>query len=275
MELVKPLPLYLDGHAHYTLTSYGPASIVLDRLQTSDEDVELALQATVMRMGGHPGDVNDAWVRKTFSGLHGVDELRTLIKRQIADSDEQVLEEQKTEKCIVELTKRLVQSVPQRDINAIRESLVGALCLDLKEQNLTLDQFRIQSGMTETEMQIMFDEEARQAAEQEAALDALVDHYRLNISDEELASLIAGDANLSASDIDGMLRELKTNNQYNDARSFALRNLALRMFMDEARYTYRIETKEEAEQRRAQMRRELQIAADIPTKKEYPHLKLV
>ncbi len=275
MELVKPLPLYLDGRAHYTLTSYGPVSVVLDRLQTSDEDVELALQATVIRMGGHPGDVNDAWVRKTLSGLHGVDELRSLIKRQIEDSDERVIEEQKAEKCIVELTKRLVQSVPQRDINAIRESIVGALCLDLKEQDLTLDQFRIQSGMTETELQVMFDEEARQTAEQEAALDALVDHYRLDISDEELASIVADDANLSASDVDGMLRELKTNNQYNDARAFALRNLALRMFMDEARYTYRIETKEEAEERRAEMRRELRIAADIPAKKEYPHLKLV
>ena len=254
MELVKPEPLVIGGRAHYTLTSYDTVSIELDVAATSEQDVELALQMTVTQMGGGPAELrSDAWVRENFEGLHNAAELRELIRQELMAMNAQVAEQQKAQKCADALAQRLMQAVPQADVARAQQMLAQNFQMGLQEQGATEAEFLAQAGMRSSDLQAMFAEQAKQAVEQEAAIDAWIDHFRLQISDDELPQYLG----IPEEDSTEFMSQLRLSGQMGDARQYALRNKAMGTVIAEASCTYRHETPAQAQVRTQETRRVL------------------
>ncbi len=277
MELVKPEPLIISGRAHYTLTSYDPVSIVIDVASTTDEDVELAVQMSVMQLGGGPAELADeAWIRENFEGLHNASELRELVRQELMAMNGQAAEQQKVQKCAKELAKRLVQAVPQSSVARARQMVEQSFAMGLQEQGVTENEFMIQTGMRTSDLQAMFATQAKDVAEQEAAIDAWIEHRNLQISDEEIPQYAGMPP---TEDTTKLLYDLHRSGQYESARTFALRNKGMSIVMAEASCTYRHETPAQAQKRAAQTRRtlEAQMQAQAQRRKanSRSHLKLV
>ena len=278
MELVKPEPLVIGGRAHYTLTSYEPVSIELDVAATSEQDVELALQMTVTQMGGGPAELrSDAWVRENFEGLHNGAELRELIRQELMAMNAQVAEQQKAQRCADALARRLMQAVPQADVARAQQVLAQTFQMGLQEQGATEAEFLAQAGMRPSDLQAMFAEQAREAAEQEAAIDAWIDHFRLQISDEELPQYLGIPEEEDPAEF---MSQLRLSGQMEDARQYALRNKAMDTVIAEASCTYRHETPAQAQARSLEARRMLEAQMQVQQNKDgrdndHPRLTLV
>ena len=278
MELVKPEPLIIGGRAHYTLTSYDPVSIEVDVASTLDADVELALRMSVTQMGGGPAELaNDAWIRQNFEGLHNATELREYIRQELQAMNGQAAEQQKAQKCAEALAKRLVQAVPQAEVAQAERMMAESFALELQEQGISQAQFLAQSGLRASDLELMFAEQAKDAAEQQAAIDAWIEHRKLQVSDDELPFFVGMPQD---HDPKALVSELRMSGQLEAARQLALRNKAIGIVVAEASCTYRHETPAEAQARNAQLRQ----ALDAQTRSEqdraskpnaHPHLKLV
>lgn len=278
MELVKPEPLIIGGRAHYTLTSYDPVSIEVNVSTTSPQDVEMALQVTITQMGGGPAELqNDAWIRENFEGLHNASELRELIRQELTAMNAEVAERQKVQKCAEALASRLVQAVPRSAVIRAEKALAESFALGLQEQGATEADFLAQTGMRTSDLQAMFAAQAKDAAEQEAAIDAWIEHRKLEISDEELPRYIGVPEEEDATEI---LNQLRRSGQMAEARQLALRNKAMGIVVAEASCTYRHETPEQAlaRSRAAQRTLDAQMQAQQQKKKrgdDRPRLTLV
>ena len=281
MELVKPEPLVIGGRAHYTLTSYDPVSIDVDVPYTTEEDVEYALQVTVAQAGGGPAQLNDdAWMREQFEDVSGVDEMRALVRDEVRAMHAHMAEEQKAARCASALAKRLEQRVPQEHIDRVRASLVQSFAMSLRADGMSQEDYLTQSGMRPADIEAMFKEQAKATAEHEAAIDAWIEHRRLQVSDDEIPRLVG----VEPDDVEEFVAELKRRSPYEiqQIRELALRNKAMVIVVAECRCTYHHETATEASARVARMRAMLQEfskgvqdaeAREQPT--QHPHLKLV
>ncbi len=278
MELVKPEPLIIGGRPHYTLTSYDPVSIEVDVASTSDADVELALQMTVTQMGGGPAELNnEAWIRENFEGLHNAAELRELVRQELTAMNAQAAEQQKTQKCAQALASRLMQSVLNTSVIQMQQAVAESFAYSMQEQGITEAQFLARSGMRKSDLQAMLAAQAKDAAEQEAAISAWLDHRKLQMSDDELPEYLGLP---SMDDPRKMMQSLRSSGQLEAAREFALRNKALEIIVAEASCTYRHETPAEAQARTAKVRASLTAQLQAQRQKpnasrERPKLKLV
>ena len=256
MELVKPDPLIIGGKAHYTLTSYEPVSVEVEVHNVSEEDVDLALVATIMQAGGSPDDLfNDIWVHKTFPEVLDGNELRAVIREQVLALSAQMAEEQKAAKCADALAQRLVQRVPQGEVARVRSSVAQAFAMSLKQDGLTESEFLQQSGMRHADIELMLDQQAQSAAEREAAVSAWAEYHKLQVSDDELTELLGVPDEQKAE----MLGEARRVGQLEHLREAAIQSKAMGMIMSECHCTY---VHESAKPRQN----------DTP---EHPHLKLV
>ena len=269
MELVKPEPLIIGGRAHYTLTSYDPVSIEVYVATTSPQDVEMALQMTVMQMGGGPAELqSDAWIRENFEGLHNAAELRELIRQELSAMNAEVAERQKVQKCAEALAKRLVQSVPRSSVMRAEKALAESFAMGLQEQGATEADFLAQTGMRTSDLQAMFAAQAKDAAEQEAAIDAWIEHRKLEVSDDELPRYIGMPEEEDATQI---LEQLRLSGQMAEARQLALRNKAMGIVVAEASCTYRHETPAEAQARSREAQRTLDAQMQAQQKNKGNH----
>ncbi len=276
MELVKPEPLILDGRAHYTLTSYDPVSVEVEVPRTTDDDVELAVQATVMQAGGGPAELyNDTWIRKQFEGVSDARGLRDAVREQLAAMQAHVVEEQKAGKCAEELAKRLVQRVPTARVAQLRASVVQSFAASLAQDGLTEAQFLAHTGMRKADLETMFDREAQTSAEHEAAIDAWASHRRLQVAEDEIAGLLG----LTPEDASELIEQARRVGQQDQIRQAALRSKAMGLIVAECNCTYRHETAEEAAARVEQMRQERQAFMRAMEQEDSeppaPQLKLV
>lgn len=253
MELVKPDPLIIGGHAHYTLTSYEPVSVEVVVPGVRDEDVELALAATVAQAGGTPDDLNnDIWIHKTFPEVVDADDLRDIMREQLLAMHAQMAEEQKAAKCAEALVARLVQRVPQGEIARMRSAITQAFAMSLAQDGLSEAEFLQQAGMRHADLEMMFDQQAQATAEREAALGAWSEHYLLQASDDDLVQML----DVPEDQREVFLDQAHRAGQIEQLRQAVLQDKALRMVMSECNCSYVHEQ-----------------AAPMPD--EHPHLKLV
>ena len=235
MELVKPEPLVIGGKAHYTLTSYGPVSVEVEVPNVSEEDVDLALAATVAQAGGTPEDLyNDIWVHKTFPEVLDGNELRAVIREQMLAMQAQITEEQKAAKCADALAQRLVQRVPQGEVAPVRSSITQAFAMSLKQDGLTESEFLQQTGMRHADVELMFDQQAQATAEREAAIGAWAEYHKLQVTEDELAELLGIPEDQRAE----MLNQARRVGQIEHLRDAAVQNKAMGMILSECNCTY-------------------------------------
>lgn len=284
MELVKPEPLIIGGRAQYTLTSYEPVVIEVDVPYTTEEDIEYALQIMVMQEGGSPANMHDdAWIREHFEGIEGLDELRVVMGEQVRGLNAQMAEQQKAAKCMEVLAGRLVQRVPRAQVAQARTALVQNLAMSLRQDGLSEADFLAQTGMSHHDLEAMFDQQAEEAAQEEAAIDAWIASRKLVVNDDELPRLLG----LPVADVEKTLADARAAGGLASLRQAALRAKALETIVAECRCTYHHETPAEAHVRVAHMRaeqeeilREMGAAPGSPSSQDgsagsRSHLKLV
>lgn len=254
MELVKPEPLVIGGRAHYTLTSYEPVSIEIEAHRITDEDVSSAMQFAIMQAGGGPERLNDdAWVRDKFEGIaRSSSELRTVVRAQLEETNELMMEEQKIGACANALANRLVQRVPRDQIERTREFVAQSFYMSLAQEDMTEAEFLSSSGMSAKDLQLMLDEQAKTTAEHEAAISAWAEHFNLQVNDDEVSDFLGvppSEKDRFANDYTAIPMAKK-----DELRAMAVQNKAMASIVSECSCTY---------------------AYDTPSIDKRPHLKLV
>ena len=276
MELVKPDPLIMDGKAHYTLTSYDPVSVEVDVPRTTDEDVTYAMQVTILQAGGGPAQLfDDLWIREHL-GVANADELRAEVRNQLDAMNAHLVEEQKAARCADALASRLVQRVPEAQVQQTRQTLSQSFALSLTQNGTTAEEFFMQTGMRREEFEAMLDQQAQTSARHEAAIDAWATQRKITVSDEELPRYLGA----QAEDAEKLLREVSAHGQLEQARQAAVRNKAMETVVAECACTYRHQTPEEAAKRAASMRDEQRAMLHRMEQQRdgaegHPHLRLV
>ena len=254
MEIVKPEPLVIGGRAHYTLTSYEPVSVEVTVHDITDEDVEQAIRAAIIQMGGGPERLSDdAWIRDHFEGVHSASELRPAMREELEEMNEEIVDRQLATACAAALAERLTQSVASEQVAQVRQDIEQTFVMTLQQQGLSLDAFLAQTGGNKAQMDAMFDAQARETAAQEAAVDAWAEKNGIAVSDDEIPEVLG----IPQDQAKLMMDSLAAAGQLEKFRRTAVRSKAMNMILDECTCSF------------------VHDGDDSSGKGDHPHLKLV
>ncbi len=163
--------------------------------------------------------LTDEWVKRVMPTYNSVEELRKEIRtsyetQMLHQYDLQVMSIAQTA-----LAERLVEEVPDEAYDATAQSIEATLRNQLSQQGQSIEQFiEEQGGEQNYKIGIMM--QARQTLRCDYALDALFEHERLSITDEDIDSACA---DLNPMNPMAVRREMETS-----GRGFALREVAAR-----------------------------------------------
>lgn len=251
MPIQKPLPLMVGNKAYYSLTSYDPVEITVDVPYTTDEDIQYGLQMTVADLGGTMANLDDpSWVAEHFDGMTSKQQVMDAMRQQMTAMAAQVAEQQKLGKCVEVLASRLGQSIPPQHIDEAREALRMRFTQQLQAEGLTPDQFLKRSGTTSAQLEAMFNRQAHQMAEGDAALSAYAHEKKLKVSEEEYGRLLG----IPAEELQTVMDQARAAGQMDELREAALRSKAAQIVVAECSCTYNHESPEQARIRMAQYR---------------------
>jgi hypothetical protein len=251
-EPQKPQPLMLGDKAYYTLSSYDPVSIEVRVPYVCEEDIDMALSAVLMQTGASPEQLSDpAWLSEHFDGISNLNTLRDVIRSEITEMNARFAEQQKVGLAVGELTKRLEQSVPAMHVARYRQDVQMSFEQQIASEGMTVDQFLMRAGTTRSKLEAMFDQQAKQAAEGDAALDAYAREKKLTVSEDEFGQLLG----IPASEIDNVIAQVKAAGQLGAMKEAALHAKAAQTLAAECSCTYLHETEAEARVRVAQAQR--------------------
>ncbi len=251
MSIEKPLPLMVGDKAYYSLTSYDPVEIEVDVPYTSNEDIEYGLEMAVADAGGTLDDLdNSEWLAEHFDGITSKKDLYETLRREIAAMGTQAAEQQKLGKCIEALSERLCQSVPPQHLERAREAVRMRFTQQLQAEGLTPNQFLARSGATMAQLEDMFEQQARQMAEGDAALSAYAHEKKLKASEEEYARLLG----IAPDELQTVMDQARSVGQLDDLHEAALCAKAAQIVVAECSCTYNHETPEQARARVMQLR---------------------
>lgn len=115
----KPEPPFIDGHYHYTLSSYDPVEATLTIPHLTDEEVGYGIAGIVAERGWkEDGLPTDAWVAENVEGLGTLDELKQAVREELEQINARYVESTKGGLCAEELAKRVEQRVPRPSSSA-------------------------------------------------------------------------------------------------------------------------------------------------------------
>lgn len=258
MPIQKPLPLMVGDKAYYSLTSYDPVEITVDVPYTSDDDIELGLDMTLADMGGTRDNLADpAWVAEHFEGLESADQVREAMRQQVAVMNAQAAEEQKLGKCVEALAARLGQSIPPQHLEQAREAIRARFVQQIQADGMTPDQFMARTGTRPDQLEAMFERQAQQMCEGDAALSAYAHEKKLKVDEMEFGRLLG----MSPADAQSIIEQARAAGQYDELREAALRSKAAQIVVAECSCTYNHETPAQARARVAQYRQMQQMFA--------------
>ncbi len=251
MPIDKPLPLMVGDKAYYSLTSYDPVEVTVDVPYTSDEDVEIGVQMTLADLGGTADDLDDpAWVAAHFDGLTTADEVRAAVRQQVGALNDRFTEDQKLGKCVEALAARLCQSIPPQHLEQAKQAVQMRFTQQLQADGLSQSQFLARSGATPEQLEAMFERQAREMAESDAALSAYAHEKKLTVDEHEYARLLR----FPSAEAQGIIDQARATGQLDELHEAALRAKAAQIVVAECSCTYRHETAEQARERLAQYR---------------------
>ena len=259
MPIQKPLPLMVGNKAYYSLTSYDPVEISVDVPYTSDYDVDYALEVTVKELGGTLESLNDpAWLAEHFDGMNSAAQVRDAVRQQVSAMNAQIAEEQKLGKCVEALSSRLAQSIPPQHLEDAKNAIKMRFTQQLQAEGLTPDQFLMRSGTSVAQLEAMFERQAQQMAEGDAALSAFAHEKKLKVDEMEYGRLLG----LAPENLRQVMDQARAAGQLDDLHEAALRSKAAQIVVAECSCTYNHETPEAAEARIRQYRQMQQMFAE-------------
>lgn len=246
----KPEPLFIEGHYHFTLSSYDPVQITITVPHVSEREVEAELNGA-LRSRGHAGEdaPSDEWVAEHFEGIESLSALRDAIRTEQEHMNQAYSEFSKASLCATELAKRLEQSVPAQLVQAASDSLIQGYQQYTQQQGLPLEAVLSGMGMSPEEFQAMLANQAIELATQEAALDAFADEYAIVADESELPGVLEVSPTMAKQ----IIEDARAHNALDDLLRVAVRTKVRNILAAEAEVTYEHESAEDAEKRVEQM----------------------
>lgn len=272
----KPEPLFIDGHYHYTLSSYEPVEVTLTIPHLTDEEVGYGIAGIVAERGWNDDDLpTDAWIAENVEGINTLAELQQAVREELEQINARYVESTKAGLCAEELARRVEQRIPTESIERARDTVRQGFEMQAMQNGVDLAQLLAASGMSEHDFEHAVSEEAQALAEQDAALDAIVDEYAIYVDETELPGILG----MSPKDAKALIEETRKHGDYEDMMAFARRRRALESVIRDASFAEEHETAEQAARRVAEMRAQMQT--EVPDddadegKGEEPRFKLV
>lgn len=269
----KPEPLFIDGHYHYTLSSYEPVEVTLTIPHLTDEEVGCGIAGIVAERGWNDDDLpTDAWIAENVEGINTLAELQQAVREELEQINARYVESTKAGLCAEELARRVEQRIPAESIEHARDTVRQGFEMQAMQNGVDLAQLLAASGMSEHDFEHAVSEEAQALAEQDAALDAIVDEYAIYVDETELPGILG----MSPKDAKALIEETRRHGDYEDMMAFARRRRALESVIRDASFAEEHETAEQAARRVAEMRAQMQT--EVPGdegKGEEPRFKLV
>lgn len=272
----KPEPLFIDGHYHYTLSSYEPVEVTLTIPHLTDEEVGYGIAGIVAERGWNDDDLpTDAWLAENVEGINTLAELQQAVREELEQINARYVESTKAGLCAEELARRVEQRIPTESIERARDTVRQGFEMQAMQNGVDLARLLAASGMSEHDFEHAVSEEAQALAEQDAALDAIVDEYAIYVDETELPGILG----MSPKDAKALIEETRKHGDYEDMMAFARRRRALESVIRDASFAEEHETAEQAARRVAEMRAQMQT--EVPgddadeDKGEEPRFKLV
>lgn len=272
----KPEPLFIDGHYHYTLSSYKPVEVTLTIPHLTDEEVGYGIAGIVAERGWNDDDLpTDAWIAENVEGINTLAELQQAVREELEQINARYVESTKAGLCAEELARRVEQRIPTESIERARDTVRQGFEMQAMQNGVDLARLLATSGMSEHDFEHAVSEEAKALAEQDAALDAIVDEYAIYVDETELPGILG----MSPKDAKALIEETRKHGDYEDMMAFARRRRALESVIHDASFAEEHETAEQAARRVAEMRAQMQT--EVPGddadegKGEEPRFKLV
>lgn len=246
----KPEPLFIEGHYHFTLSSYDPVQITITVPHVSEREVEAELNGA-LRSRGHAGEEapSDKWVAEHFEGIESLSALRDAIRAEQERMNQAYSEFSKASLCATELAKRLEQSIPAQLVQTASDSLIQGYQQYTQQQGLPLEAVLSGMGMSPEEFQAMLANQAIELATQEAALDAFADEYAIVADESELPGVLEVSPTMAKQ----IIEDARAHNALDDLLRVAIRTKVRNILAAEAEVTYEHESAEDAEKRVEQM----------------------
>jgi len=246
----KPEPLFIEGHYHFTLSSYDPVQVTITVPHVSEREVEAELGGA-LRSRGHAGEdaPSDEWVAEHFEGIESLSALRDAIRSEQERMNQAYSEFSKASLCATELAKRLEQSVPAQFVQMASDSLIQGYQQYTQQQGLPLEAVLSGMGMSPEDFQAMLASQAIELATQEAALDAFADEYAIVADESELPGVLEVSPTMAKQ----IIEDARAHNALDDLLRVAVRTKVRNILAAEAEVTYEHESAEDAEKRVEQM----------------------
>lgn len=246
----KPEPLFIEGHYHFTLSSYDPVQVTITVPHISEREVEAELNGA-LRSRGHAGEdaPSDEWVAEHFEGIESLSALRDAIRSEQERMNQAYSEFSKASLCATELAKRLEQSVPAQLVQMASDSLIQGYQQYTQQQGLPLEAVLSGMGMSPEDFQAMLANQAIELATQEAALDAFADEYAIVADESELPGVLEVSPTMAKQ----IIEDARAHNALDDLLRVAVRTKVRNILAAEAEVTYEHESAEDAEKRVEQM----------------------
>ncbi len=265
IEIAKPEPIRLGDRYLYTLSSYEPVKIEVKVESPSDAEIDLTLESLAIDAGADVEALTDEWVREHV-GAPSLDELKASLARERDRAVASRAEEARYTAAINELAKRLGQKVPEGEIARYRAMLLRSNELDAGALGLSLDDLLNKLGTSRAEFDRTLEEQARLAAERDAALSAFASERKLSVDETEIPYLMGQDPVRGAA----YLEQAKRQGALAGIRAQCLVTKAARVVATEATCVYVPESPEDTAKRLQTMRDTLAQARDRVARQKGP-----
>ncbi len=167
-------------------------------------------------------EITDEWVSETTNGtLSSVEELREQAKQTILERKTVEYRHYKNLKSAEELARRFEGEISDAVYEAVVQDVLVSFEAQLEQQQTTKEEFLRQQGVTEQQIMAHFTNQVRDQLVKQLALDAVADHFKLEVTDEDLDEYFRAAA---APGLEAMMRlDFERNGRLPEARLSALR----------------------------------------------------
>jgi len=180
-------------------------------------------------------DINDAWVKENVKETDTVEGFRTLIEKDITLQKEQYCEDAKNNAVDEELASRLVGTIPDDIFEWSAADMERMMESQLREQNMTKEDFFKQNNMNEEQWHMQAMMEVRSMLRSGYALDALAEELKIE-STPELVKQVA--ESMAPGNADELLANFQRSSRMYVVDEVARRYGAHQWLIENANYEY-------------------------------------
>ncbi|MCI9130017.1 MAG: trigger factor [Eggerthellaceae bacterium] len=172
-------------------------------------------------------EVNDELAIKV--GCTDVEDLNKQLKRNIEMQKAEQLPKLKVDRAAEAISERLDGDVPEYYVDFIRQDVGRELMQSLEDQGINLQQWLLQNNIQGEQMKEDVNREAMHRAAIDLALDAIFAHESMQITDEDIQELFAGE-----DDAEEKLASWRDANRMSNLRKMARQRKATKWLVDNA-----------------------------------------